>query len=77
MRFADNNFNMYRAETKSALAHELYRSSFARVHATDVYDWCTKCSDRIYEQYNYRMEFTDLESFIDELIKHNLILEIQ
>ena len=76
MKYADNEFNIYRATTHEELARELYRKSFARTHAADLDQFMAQCTDRIYDQYGYRIEYTDVDGFVNELIKHNLILEI-
>ena len=76
MKYADNEFNIYKATSHEELAMELYKTSFARTYAADLDEFMSQCADRIYEQYVYRLEYTDVDSFIDELIKHNLIVEI-
>jgi hypothetical protein len=76
MRFADNNFNIYRSNTKTDLVNELYKDSFAKVRATDVDDWCKQCAARILEQYDYKIQYDSLETFADELIFYKLIMEI-
>jgi len=77
MRFADNEFNFYAAKTKADLAVELYKSSFVSVRAASVDDWCEQCAARIYEQYDYKFIFDDLETFVNELINYGFIKEIQ
>ena len=76
MRFADNKFRYYKANSKQDLAMELYKTSFASVHASDLDDWCRQCAGRINEQFGYEFDYTDPSSFVDELIKHKLIMEI-
>jgi hypothetical protein len=76
MRFADNKFTYYKSESKQDLAMELYKTSFASVYASDLDDWCRQCAGRINEQFGYEFNYTDLDSFVDELIKYKLIMEI-
>ena len=76
MRFADNNFNIYKSNTKTDLVYELYKSSFAKVRATDVDDWCRQCANRIHEQYDYKIQYDSHDTFVDELIFYKLIMEI-
>ena len=76
MRFADNNYNIYKSVTKKDLVVELYKTSFARVYAKDADDWCNQCAARIFEQHGHRLEFNDADTFVNELIKYKLIMEI-
>lgn len=76
MRFIDNDNNRYRAATKVELVQELYKKSFAKLHSKDIDDWVFKCAKRIWEQYDYRLQFANYDDFVDELIKYGFIKEI-
>tara|TARA_R110000772_G_scaffold121643_1_gene227898 strand:- start:69 stop:302 length:234 start_codon:yes stop_codon:yes gene_type:complete len=76
MRFIDNSDKTYKASTKEELLYELYKTSFAKVHSIDLDDWVDKCALRIEEQYKVVITYNNSVGFIDELIKHNFIKEI-
>ena len=76
MRFVDNTDKIYKAETKEDLVKELYKGSFAKVHSVDLNDWVKLCALRIEEQYKVVITYNNSVGFIDELIKHNFIKEI-
>lgn len=76
MRYVDNTGCVYHAVNVTDLADELYKSSWSRVHATSKDDWFASCANRIHEQYGYSISYSDPSAFVDDLIKHNLIMEI-
>ena len=76
MRYVDNTKQIYNATNKTDLAEELYKSSWSRVHATSKEDWYASCANRIHEQFGVRVRYYDPIAFIDDLIEHNLIMEI-
>ncbi|QDP61047.1 MAG: hypothetical protein Tp1123DCM1511741_36 [Prokaryotic dsDNA virus sp.] len=75
MFYSKLNQERFTATSNVALAKELYRTSFCRVSSTDIYDWCDKCAQRIYVQYDIELDYKyrDLDGFVKELIKNNLI----
>jgi disulfide oxidoreductase YuzD len=75
-RFRDTNGNQYFATTKVDLVHELYKTSFAKVHSKDIDEWVNQCAKRIWEQYDYRLLYADYDDFVDELIRYGFIKEI-
>ena len=68
-------FETFTATNKVALAKELYETSFCRVSSKDVYDWCSKCADRVEIVNDVQLHFDryDLVGFVNELLKHNII----
>lgn len=76
MRFIDNNGRRYQADDKVGLVHELYKSSWNKVHCIDIDQWIERVADRIWEQFDITIDFSSYEQFVDELIKYNLIKEV-
>lgn len=67
---------IYKSNNKYDLCHELYVTSFAKVHSPNVHEWCIKACSRIGEQYDIDIQYKNPVQFIDELIAHNIIQEI-
>jgi len=77
MRYIDNTNQAYVATTRAELAQELYRTSWAKVHSLSQAEWYANAANRIQEQYGYNIDYSSPTAFVDELIKHNLIMEMQ
>tara|TARA_R110000822_G_scaffold227789_1_gene360392 strand:+ start:1983 stop:2225 length:243 start_codon:yes stop_codon:yes gene_type:complete len=80
MKFVDSrNEFVFKANTKVELANELYKTSWLKHDADDVNDWCYKASQRLNMVEDITLQYTydDLDGFISELIKFNIIEEIQ
>tara|TARA_R110000868_G_scaffold71544_1_gene209447 strand:+ start:2022 stop:2255 length:234 start_codon:yes stop_codon:yes gene_type:complete len=77
MRYIDNTNQSYKAATRAELAQELYRTSWAKVHSFSAAEWYANAANRIQEQYGYDIDYSSPTVFVDELIKHNLIMEMQ
>jgi len=68
----------FQSDNKIDLAHELYKTSWVKTDSKNIVDWCRGASFRLYQVHNIVLDYDDdnLETFIDALIKHNIIKEI-
>lgn len=68
----------FESTNKLDLAYELYNTSWVKTDASNIYEWCKDASMRLYQVRDIKLSYDekDLESFIDALIEHNIIMEV-
>ena len=83
MTYADNEGVQFTSTNKVDLVLELYLCSWVKPSQEketpsyhDLYQYCMQCTDRLEAITGVRLEWFTTIEFIDELIEHNLIMEI-
>lgn len=76
MRFVDNKGRYYEAQTKEGLLVEIMdlAKHWLPTDSTEVFMF--GCAMRIYKHYDVNITYEDAEEFVDELIRLELIKEI-
>lgn len=76
MRFVDNKGWRYKAATKMGLVIEIMDAVKSWIPADTVEEFMGGCASRIYNHYDVEITYTDADTFVDELIKLEIIKEI-
>ena len=76
MRFVDNKGWVYQAKTKMGLVIEVMDAVKSWIPADTVEEFMSGCAIRIYNHYDVEIAYKDADTFIDELIKLEIIKEI-
>ena len=60
---------------KYDIVQAIAESSFAPCATTEI--WMMECANRIAVQFGYRLDYYNADTFIDELLKYELLQEIK
>ncbi len=76
MRFVDKDGRLYKAHTPEKLVIELYVTSFVKGNFESAEHWVEGCVDRIEDEYDVKLNVTNAETFVSELKRLKIIMEI-
>ena len=67
---------IFNATNRAELAEELYSTSWAKAHSDSKEEWFACAAHRVQEQHGVNVDYSSPAAFVDGLLEHRLIVEI-